>query len=76
MAYQFIQAHKERYTVKEMAGLLGVSRTAYYQWARNGVSQQRETADDELLRLIREIVTKHHRRYGGNCAMSTGNGSA
>ena len=64
MAYQFIQANKGRYTVKEMAGLLGVSRTAYYQWARNGVSQQHETADDELLRLIREIVAKHHRRYG------------
>jgi transposase InsO family protein len=64
MAYQFMNAHKGRYTVKEMGGLFGVSRTAYYQWARKGVSQQRETADDELRRLIREIVTKHHRRYG------------
>jgi len=64
MAYQFIQANKGRYAVKEMAGLLGVSRSAYYQWARNGVSRRREADDDELLRLIREIVTKHHRRYG------------
>jgi len=64
MAYQFIQTNKSRYTVKEMAGLFGVSRNAYYQWARNGASQQRETTYDELLRLIREIVTKHHRRYG------------
>jgi transposase InsO family protein len=64
MAYQFMKANKGRYTVREMAGLLGVSRTAYYRWARNGVSRRRETADDELLRLIREIVAKHHRRYG------------
>jgi putative transposase len=64
MAYQFIQANKDWYTVKKMAGLLGVSRSAYYRWARNGVSRQRETADDELLRLIREIAAKHHRRYG------------
>jgi transposase InsO family protein len=64
MAYQFMKANKGRYAVKEMAGLLGVSRSAYYQWARNGVSPRRKAADDELLRLIREIVTKHHRRYG------------
>ena len=63
MAYQFMKANKGRYAVKGMAVLLGVSRTAYYQWARNGVSQRREAADAELLRLIREIVTTHRRRY-------------
>jgi len=64
MAYQFIKANQDRYTVKEMAGLLGVSCNAYYQWARNGLSQRREAADAELLSLIQEIVAKHHRRYG------------
>jgi putative transposase len=64
MAYQFMKANKGRYAVKEMAGLFGASRTAYYQWARNGVSRWREAADAELIRLIREIVTKHRRRYG------------
>jgi transposase InsO family protein len=52
------------YTIKEMAVLFGVSRGAYYRWVRNGVSQRRKTADAELLRLIREIVDKHHHRYG------------
>jgi transposase InsO family protein len=47
-----------------MAGLLGVSRSAYYKWARNGVSQRRKIADAELICLIQQIVTKHHRRYG------------
>jgi transposase InsO family protein len=47
-----------------MAGLLGVSRSAYYQRAGRGISQRRRIALTDLIRLIREIVTKHHRRYG------------
>jgi len=64
MAYQFMKANKNRYTNREMARLFGVSCRAYYQWARNGVSQRRETADAKLISLIREIVEKHNRRYG------------
>jgi putative transposase len=64
MAYQFMQANKGRYTVKEMTGLLGVSRNAYYQWARKGVSLRRKEADAELVRLIRQIQARHQRRYG------------
>jgi transposase InsO family protein len=64
MAYQFIRANKDRYTVKEMAGLLGVSRSAFYRWARNGSSQRQMEEDAELVCLILEIVVKHHRRYG------------
>jgi transposase InsO family protein len=47
-----------------MTGLFGVSRSAYYRWLRDGVSDDRRKADEELLRLIREIVERHHRRYG------------
>ena len=64
MAYQFMKANKGRYTIREMAKLFGVSISAYYRWARNGVSQRRRTADEELIRLIREIQAKHHGRYG------------
>ena len=64
MAYRFIQTNRGRYTVKEMAGLLGVSRGAYYRWTKGGVSLQRKTADTELIRIVREIVTRHRRRYG------------
>ena len=59
-----MQANKDRYTITEMAELFGVSRSAYYKWVKNGVSQRRDEADAELIRLIREIVDKHHRRYG------------
>jgi transposase InsO family protein len=64
MAYQFIKANQNRYAVKEMAMLFGVSRSAYYRWARNGASQRRKANDAELVRLILEIAAKHRRRYG------------
>jgi transposase InsO family protein len=64
MAYQFMRTNRGRYTIREMAGLFGVSRSAYYKWVREGVSQRREKADAELLRLIRGIVEEHSRRYG------------
>ena len=44
MAYRFMETNQGRYTIKEMAGVLGVSRSAYYHWARNGVSQRRAQA--------------------------------
>ena len=34
MAYRF---YGNKSTIKEMAGVLGVNRSAYYHWARNGV---------------------------------------
>ena len=64
MAYRFMQANRGRYTIKEMAGLFGVSRSAYYKWVRKGVSRRREAADAELVGLIEKIVVKHHWRYG------------
>jgi transposase InsO family protein len=63
-AYRFMRANRERHTVREMAGLFGVSCGAYYKWARYGVSERRSKADAELAALIRDIVLKHHRRYG------------
>jgi transposase InsO family protein len=47
-----------------MAGLLGVSGGAYYRRAKYGLSTRRREADAELPRLIREIVFRHHLRYG------------
>jgi len=64
MVYQFMQANKNRYTVKEMAGLFGVSRSAYYKWVQTRFPNPHEDPDDELIRLIKEIVLKHHYRYG------------
>ena len=59
-----MKANQGRYTIKEMAELFGVSRSAYYRWVKSGVSQRRQEADTELIRLIREIVLRHRWRYG------------
>jgi hypothetical protein len=55
MVYRFMKENRGRYTIGKMAGLFGVSRGAYYRWARYGVSKRRRTADAELVDLIREI---------------------
>jgi hypothetical protein len=41
MAYRFMKANREQYTIREMAGLFGVSSGAYYKWAKYGVSSRR-----------------------------------
>jgi transposase InsO family protein len=64
MAYQFMKENRNRYTIREMAKVFGVSCSAYYRWAKSGVSERRSKIDIELMRIIREIVMKHHRRYG------------
>jgi transposase InsO family protein len=64
MVYRFMRENHGQYTVREMAGIFGVSCSAYYKWAKQqGVSSRREE-DAELVRLIREIVEQHHYRYG------------
>jgi len=59
-----MKTNQNRYAIKEMAMLFGVSRSAYYRWARDGASQRRKAGDAELVRLILEIAARHHRRYG------------
>jgi transposase-like protein len=36
-----MQEHKDQYSIREMARVFGVSSSAYYKWAKNGVSQER-----------------------------------
>jgi transposase InsO family protein len=64
MVYRFMSENRGRYTVREMAKVLGVSSSAYYKWAKKGVSTRREEEDAELVRLIREIVEQQRYRYG------------
>jgi len=64
IAYRFIQDNLGRYTVREMTGLFGVSRSAYYKWLKAGCPSRDTNPDTEPVGLIREIVLKHHRRYG------------
>jgi len=59
-----MQGNKSRYAIKEMAGLFGVSRGAYYKWVKAGCPNRDENPDAGIIELIREIAIKHQRRYG------------
>jgi transposase InsO family protein len=56
--------HRDEYTIREMAGVFGVSSSAYYKWAKKEESGGRREADMELVGLIVRIQEQHHYRYG------------
>jgi transposase InsO family protein len=62
--YRFIRDNQDRYTVTKMAGLFGVSRSAYYRWEKQGASGLRERAEEELVEKLRDLQEEHHWRYG------------
>jgi transposase InsO family protein len=64
MVYQFMRENRRGYTIKETAGLFGVSCGAYYKWVKHGLSERKTKADTVLVSLILKIVLKHHYRYG------------
>ena len=62
-SYQFIQSHQDQYAVKTMCGLLNVTRSGYYAWLREPISN-RAQEDARLLRLIRASFVASHGIYG------------
>src|SRR5215468_6072404 len=62
-SYQFIQAHQDQYAVKTMCRLLNVTRSGYYDWLKEPISN-RAQEDARLLRLIRASVIASHGIYG------------
>ena len=63
MKYRFIQSHAERYRVKLMCSVLGVSRSGYYAWKKRQPSA-RERANRGLRALIRLLHWKSRGTYG------------
>ncbi len=61
--YRFIHAEKARWSVRRMCGALGVSRSAYYDWARSAPSERART-DAALEVHIKAIHRKSRRTYG------------
>jgi putative transposase len=62
-AYEFIKAHRDRYSVQTMCRVLGVAPSGYYEWLQQPISN-RGREDARLLRLIRASFVASHGIYG------------
>ena len=62
-AYEFIKAHRDRYSVQTMCRVLGVAPSGYYEWLQQPISN-RGQEDARLLRLIRASFVASHGIYG------------
>jgi putative transposase len=63
LAYEFIKAHRDRYSVQLMCRVLEVAQSGYYDWLQQPVSN-RAQEDARLLRLIRASFIASHGIYG------------
>jgi len=61
--YEFIKAHRHEHDVQTMCSALEVTRSGYYAWLREPVSNRAQD-DARLLRLIRASFTASHGIYG------------
>ena len=60
--YEFIKAHRDRYSVQTMCRVLGVAPSGYYEWLQQPISN-RGQEDARLLRLIRASFIASHGIY-------------
>ena len=61
--YEFIQAHRDRYSVQALCRILEVAPSGYYDWLQQPISN-RAQEDARLLRLIRASFVASHGIYG------------
>ena len=61
--YEFIKAHRDRYSVQAMCRILGVAPSGYCEWLTHPISN-RAHEDARLLRLIRVSFTASQGMYG------------
>jgi transposase InsO family protein len=64
MKYEFMKENRNTYGIKRMAELLGVARSAYYKWLKNGRSTRYKDADEPVVEAVKKIQKKHKGRYG------------
>ena len=61
--YLYIEANRGKYLIAKMAKWANVSKSGYYAWHWRRPSQ-RDIANEELLRKIRELHKITHESYG------------
>src|SRR5436190_11835662 len=61
--YEFIKAHRDRYSVQMLCRVLEVAVSGYYDWLKQPISNHAHE-DARLLRLIRASFVASHGIYG------------
>src|SRR5438132_313249 len=61
--YEFIKAHRDRYSVQMLCRVLEVAVSGYYDWVKQPISNHAQE-DARLLRLIRASFIASHGIYG------------
>ena len=61
--YEFIKAHRDRYSVQMLCRVLEVAVSGYYDWLKQPISNH-AVEDTRLLRLIRASFLASHGIYG------------
>ncbi len=63
MKYQFIEQHKQEFSIAVMCKVLRVSESGFYAW-RKRPTCQRKREDAQLTQEIRQVFVRHRGRYG------------
>lgn len=63
MKYDFIERHRQTYSVEALCSALSVDKSAYYAYHKRGISNH-EAANLTLLKEIRKVHKASHRTYG------------
>jgi putative transposase len=63
MKYQFIEEHKQEFSIVVMCGVLQVSESGFYAW-RKRPTCRRKQEDAHLVQEIRQVFETHQGRYG------------
>jgi putative transposase len=61
--FQFVETHRDEFEVQIMCGVLDVSRSGYYAW-RTRPASQREMADVEYIKEIKQVFDDSRQTYG------------
>lgn len=63
--FQFVDDHRELFSVKRLRRVLEVSRSGYYRWrAGIGARAARHAADEALAEKIRQVHAEYNGTYG------------
>ena len=63
MKYQFIQEHRQQFSLPLLCRMLQVTCSGYYAWRQRPRSQRRQR-DEQLMIHIRAIYDRSQGRYG------------